>query len=124
MIEHVAMADDIYPLLAHALGLDRSGKPYRNHYLCAAQGATTALWLKAVDMGLAVENRLPSFVDSGRLFTVTEVGRDAAIEIWKAKQPKLTRGQKRYRRWVEIADAVDMTFGEWLKGGCKWLDDA
>lgn len=30
--------------------------------------------------------------------------------------PTLTRGQKRYRAWLEVADVVG-PFGEWLKAG-------
>lgn len=29
----------------------------------------------------------------------------------------LTRGQKRYQRWLDVADATGESFGEWLRRG-------
>lgn len=106
----------ILEILRHALGRDQYGRSerggdYRNHF-CAGEGsADFALCREAVQCGLMSE-RPPSQLSGGDfVFFVTDAGKAFNSEN-SPPPPRLTRGQKRYRRYID-ADC-DMKFGEWL----------
>ena len=104
-------------ILVHALGLSHERdvhEPTRNHYVSDAPDEDLLGLVKA---GLMQEAPKPPWC-MGRVFIVTDTGRDVAMAEHKARCPKLTRGQARYRRWLGISDAWDTSFGDWLKRGC------
>jgi hypothetical protein len=105
-------------ILQHALGRDQYGKgsDYRNHF-CAREGsADFNLCREAVAQGLMREFR-PSQISGGdHIFVVTDAGK-AYIAENSPSEPRLTRGQRRYRRFLQ-ADS-GLAFGEWLKCGVR-----
>ena len=109
-------------ILQHALGRNEYGRnpdglpDYRNHFCAGEGGADFILCREAVAAGLMREHP-PSEISGGdHIFTVTDAGK-AYIAEHSPPEPKLTRGQERYRRWLDVADVCDITFGEWLKRG-------
>jgi len=103
-------------ILMHTIGLQhRDSTPYRNHYVT---GPDNSECMALVELGLMEVGRRPLFLDEGQwVFRVTEEGRGVAMGAHKRKFPPLSRGAKRYRRWLcGCADVT--TFGEWLKMGC------
>lgn len=105
-------------VLQHALGRDeygrsRGGRPdYRNHF-CAGEGsADFAACREAVALELMVE-RAPNALSGGDyVFFVTDAGK-AYVAGHSHAAPKLSSGQRRYRRYLE-ADTC-LSFGEWLR---------
>jgi hypothetical protein len=47
-------------------------------------------------------------------FFVTDAGKKVALD----GLPKLSRSQERYRRWLDVADVTNQSFGDYLKAGC------
>lgn len=98
-------------ILQHALGVDQYGRgqQYRNHY-CAG-GEDVADCAELVALGY-----MRSFQGGAMLpyynCIVTDEGRAAMLRESPAP-PKLTRSQKRYRKW--ISEDSGLKFGEWLK---------
>ena len=106
----------ILDILQHALGRDQYGRgsDYRNHYCTGEGSADFALCREAVAAGLMRE-RPPSHVSGGdHVFVVTDAGK-AYIAEHSPPEPKLTPGQARYRRWLFVADACGLSFGDWLR---------
>lgn len=48
-------------------------------------------------------------------YRLTDRGKQVAAELKATREPKLTRAQLRYRKWLHDASEV-MTFGDFLKG--------
>jgi len=98
-------------ILQHALGVDQygRGRQYRNHFCAGADDETICRELVA--FGYMQQHPttqwLPYFNCS-----VTDAGK-AAMTRESPKPPKLTRGQRRYREWLRVADLI--SFGDWLK---------
>jgi hypothetical protein len=98
-------------ILQHSLGVDQygCGRMYRNHF-CAGVGDETTC-RELVAMGYMRQHEttqwLPYFNCS-----VTEEGK-AAVLRESPKPPKLSRGQKRYRAFLN-ADS-GLRFGDWMK---------
>jgi hypothetical protein len=114
----------ILHILQHALGRDEHGRnpnggpDYRNHFCTGEGGTDFALCREAVAAGLMREHA-PSEISGGdHIFTVTDAGK-AYVSEHSPPEPKLTAGQQRYQRWLDISDVCDITFGEWLKAGGK-----
>lgn len=118
----------VLAILQHALGRDEHGrsphpvgKPvndpdYRNHYCTGEGSADLALCREAVAQGLMVEHA-PSEISGGDfIFTVTAAGK-AFIAEHSPAPPKVSRGKARYLRWLEVSDAYDVSFGDWLRAG-------
>lgn len=108
-------------VLQHALGRDEYGEnphgreDYRNHF-CTGEGSEDfALCREAVAQGLMREYP-PSEISGGdHVFTVTDAGK-AYITEYSPPRPRRTRGQERYRKYLDSAAAdCGMTFGEWLR---------
>ena len=101
-------------LLWHALGLSHhcgTTEPHRNHYVT---GPAAGPILDLVRGGLMEECDLRSWMEaSSRLFVVTAAGREHALRTFHEAAPKLTRSQRRYRRYLN--EDSSLTFGEWLK---------
>jgi len=116
-----AQTDRILAILQHALGRDQHGKPrkgydYRNHF-CAG-GDDLATCREAVSLGLMQEHPASAISGGYPVFTVTAAGKKYIAEH-SPPEPKLSPGQKRYRRWLHVEDATGETFGEWLKRESK-----
>jgi len=107
-------------VLQHSLGRNQYGKnpnvreDYRNHY-CASEGHHSfAACREAVALGLMLE-WTPSEISGGDyVFVVTYAGRAYVAEHSPA-EPKRSRGQDRYRRY--LAADCGKSFCEWLRAG-------
>ncbi len=99
---------ELLHILQHSLGVNEygQGSKYRNHF-CAG-GKDEQKCRELVSMGLMTENkRFPSPLSGGSpVFHVTKEG-EAAIEKFSLKPPKLTRSQKRYRRYLDMSDCFE-----------------
>jgi hypothetical protein len=112
----------ILHILQHTLGRNQYGKnpngraDYRNHYCAGESTDDFAKCREAVAQGLMREYPPREISGGDHIFVVTDAGK-AYISEHSPPEPKLTRGQKRYREWIGSAAANfgDMTFGEWLK---------
>lgn len=108
-------------VLQHALGRDQYGKSrdgradYRNHF-CPGRGSVDfATCREAVAQGLMIEHPPRALSGGDHVFTVTEAGK-AYVAANSLPEPKLTRGQRRYREWLGSAAAdCGVTFGAWLR---------
>lgn len=97
-------------ILQHALGVDQfgQGQIYRNHFCAGGDDEPTCRELVALGfMETFTRKWLPYYN-----CLVTEAGKAAMLEHSPAP-PKLTRGQQRYRRFLDADSGV--SFGEWLK---------
>jgi len=111
-------------VLQHALGRDEYGRSrsksaepgedYRNHYVAGEGHHSFHLCREAVAQGLMVEHAATPISGGDLWFHVTEAGK-AYIAQYSPKPPTLTRGQRRYRQYLDESDCTDETFGEWLK---------
>lgn len=101
-------------ILQHSLGLEDHGQgtPYRNHFVTGPGSADHDHCMALVAAGLMTRRPGSALTGVDDLFTVTEAGR-ALVAEHSPPPPRLTRGQIRYRRYLD-ADS-GLTFGEWLK---------
>lgn len=102
-------------VLQHSLGLDQygNGSRYRNHF-CAGPGSSDfKLCAQATELGLMVARGPRAITGGDHLFSVTTAG-DEFIAQHSPIPPKLTRGQRRYRAYLAVADCFE-SFGHWLK---------
>jgi len=104
-------------ILQHAMGMDRYGRrgrgSERNHYCAGGDDVADCAELVAIGYMRSFRREwLPYFN-----CVVTKDGWEA-VRRESPVPPRLTRSQKRYRRWLEVADACNCTFGEWLRGNC------
>lgn len=107
----------ILAILQHALGRDEygHGTDYRNSFVTGPGGGCFALCNEAVAQGLMTDRGAVEMYDGDHVFTVTDAGK-AYIAEHSPRPPKLTPGQVRYRRWLQVSDCYPgLTFGEWLK---------
>jgi hypothetical protein len=110
-------------ILQHALGRDEHGrlsrgatKEYRNHF-CAGEGsADFSACREAVAQGLMTEHPPRAISGGDYIFTVTPLGK-AYVVANSPDPPKVSRGRQRYRKWLDVSDAYDIKFGDWLKVG-------
>lgn len=114
----------ILHILQHALGRNRYGKSpngrpdYRNHF-CAGDGSGDfVLCREAVAQGLMREHPPREISGGDHVFVVTDAGKTYIAEH-SPPEPARTRGQERYRRFLD-ADS-GLSFGEWIKsaGGAQ-----
>lgn len=104
------MTQEQLQILQHSLGVDQygQGEQYRNHF-CAG-GSDENICRELVALGYMQQHRttemLPYFNCS-----VTEEGK-RAMAAESPTPPKLTRSQKRYRRFIN--EDSGMSFREWL----------
>jgi hypothetical protein len=110
---------DILHILQHAIGRNEYGKPkngnkdYRNHFCTGAGSTDFDTCREAVSLGLMTEHPPRAISGGDHIFRVTEAGK-AYIAKNSPPEPKVTRSQARYRRFLNTA-ADFMTFGEWLR---------
>jgi hypothetical protein len=107
------MKQELLQILQHSLGVDEfgEGEQYRNHFCAGIDDLALCRELKS--LGLMDEFPPTKFIPYPT-FVVTRIGKDAMKEA-SPRAPKLTRGQERYRRWLDVSDVCDISFGEWLK---------
>lgn len=116
----------ILHILQHALGRDEYGQTrsrgghgaedYRNHYVAGEGHHSFALCRQAVSNGLMIEHP-PSDLSGGDcVFVATEAGKEYITKN-SPRPPKLTRGQKRYRKWLDGPADFGVSFGDYLKRG-------
>lgn len=108
----------ILHILQHALGRNQYGKnpdgraDYRNHF-CAGEGsADFAMCRDAVALGLMRECPPREISGGDYIFVVTDAGM-AYIASNSQPEPKVTRGQQRYKRFLRTDPGL--SFGEWLR---------
>lgn len=101
-------------VLQHSLGVDKygQGNQYRNHFVTGMGSDDWPICIGLCALGLMQDHGVNALAGGDHCFTVTERGK---LEMAKQSEnpPKLTRSQKRYRKFLE-ADS-GMKFGEWLK---------
>jgi len=111
------MREALLHILQHSLGLDRHGfykgsrEGYRNHFASGPDCYHYALCRELVAMGFMVEHPPRDWMTYS-CFVVTDTGR-AAVEAQSPPEPKLTRSQKRYRRFLRVD--CGLSFREWLR---------
>jgi hypothetical protein len=103
-------------ILQHSLGVDQYGlgPRYSNHFVTGPGSIDYDNCLALVDDGLMKRQSGSMLTGGGDVFFVTDAGKKFVAEH-SPPPPKLTRGQRRYREWLE-GPADFMTFGAWLRG--------
>lgn len=98
------MKPELLQILQHSLGLDQYGlgRRYRNHFV--AGGDDEFKCRELVVLGFMCEVRMASEL-TGELpcFAVTKAGVEA-IKVNSPAAPKLTRGQQRYKRYLQYCE--------------------
>lgn len=102
----VKISTDLLDILQHSLGLNQygGGNQYRNHYVAGADDVAKCRELVA--MGYMVERPSTELTGFGPLFHVTPAGIDA-VALQSPAPPKLTRSQKRYLEYLNVADSFE-----------------
>ena len=103
-------------ILQHSLGVDQygRGRQFRNHFVGGAEECRPL-----VALGYMTEHSASELTGGDPWFRVTESGKSAMLAE-SPKPPKLSRSQKRYRRFLD-ADS-GLTFIEWLRV-CPVIED-
>lgn len=110
------MTKEQLQILQHALGVDEHGRTprgftlYTRNHFCAG-GADEAACRELVALGYMEQHPTTSWLPYYNC-SVTQAG-IKAMHKKSPPAPKLSRGQERYRRFLE-ADSSS-SFGEWLK---------
>lgn len=103
-------------ILQHSLGVDKygQGNQYRNHFV-TGEGSTDYPDCEAlVRAGLMVRQKGGRLTGGDDAFFVTEEGK-RYVATNSPPAPKLTRGQQRYREWLNVSDATGETFIEFCR---------
>lgn len=103
-------------ILQHSLGLDRygSGNQYRSHFITGEGSDDFEDCRALVADGLMAERTGGDLSGGNSIFLVTPKGIDfvALNSPARPPQPKLTRSQKRYQKFLD-AD-TGLSFSEWI----------
>lgn len=100
-------------VLHHALGIDaEQRKPYRRHFMTGEGTTDYPVCMSLVELGLMVRRESGLLAKGDYYFIVTEEGERKGVELLPPA-PKLTRSQKRYRRFLD-AD-MGISFREFLQ---------
>jgi hypothetical protein len=108
-------------ILRHALGYDSAGNDRyhgaptderRNRFVTGPGSDDWATCQSCVAEQWMVDAGTSPLLGGDHLFQVTDAGR-ALVLKHKPAQPKLSRSQQRYRRFLRVD--CGMRFGEWLK---------
>lgn len=102
-------------ILQHSLGVDQYGQGtnYRNHFVAGAGGPDDVRCRILVSHGYMSLGRKDDLSGGEQTYHVTPAG-IVAMHRESAKPPKLSRGQQRYRDWIDRTSEFE-TFGEYLK---------
>jgi hypothetical protein len=102
-------------IIQHSLGADEFGRggQYRNYFVTGEGSQDHPICMEGVDRGLMEVRRAKYELYGGDdVFVVTEAGKQ-----WMAQNspqpPKLTRGQSRYRDWLD--EDSSESFGDYLR---------
>ena len=106
----VPSAEQVH-ILRHSLGLTYGDTIYRNHFVTGEGSDDHPHCMALVEAGLMRRTEPNAATGGMDLFRVTEAGKAVAV----AHSPKLTRGQRRYREWLDVSDVTGLSFGDWLK---------
>jgi hypothetical protein len=106
-------------ILQHSLGLNQygQGEMYRNYFATSTEGKDYRDITELVNAGLMQDHGENKIYGGMHVFSVTEKG----IEYVKSEsplpppEPKMTRSQKRYKRFLEYGDGFN-SFIEF----CRW----
>jgi hypothetical protein len=111
----------ILSILQHALGRDQygiqrknGGVDYRSHYVASEGGDSIKLCREAVEQGLMTERKASDLTGGDPCFFVTQKGVDY-VALNSPPELKLTRGQIRYRKWLDLDGMTGESFGDYLK---------
>lgn len=104
-------------ILQHALGVGDYGdkESHRNHFVSGEGGSDHKACLSLVDLGLMRVHVMSKGLTGGDdCFTVTPKGIDyvALNSPMRPPEPKMTRGQKRYREY-QLSECCE-SFAEWM----------
>jgi len=99
-------------LMHHTCGL--SNGESRNWFVTNPTSKDGVEFEKLINGGLAIKQAAPSWAGDKVIYSLTEKGKQIAKDTMP-KPPKLTRGQKRYKRFLEYGDCFD-SFIEF----CRW----
>lgn len=101
--------------LRHMLGLDADHRsPWRNYYVIG-EGPNAEIDA-LVARGLVEQTRRPGFLDiSDRVYMATAAGIAEALAENASLHPQRSRSKTRYLNWLNVADALGCSFGEYLK---------
>lgn len=105
-----------FEILCHTLGFDSKGggRCYRNHFVAGPGHDDYPVLMKCVEAGLMTRRDGSCLTGGDFLFMATDAGR-AYVADNRPPPEKLTRSQKRYRKFLEIDSGL--SFGELLKRG-------
>jgi hypothetical protein len=122
MTDPFSISPDKLHILRHTIGYDDNGGdryPHarslderRNYYVTSPAGKDGKLCQELCAEGCLLDRGV--WTPGEHLYQITDAGR-AVVNLHKTIAPKLTPGQRRYRRFLE-ADS-GMSFKEWLKHG-------
>lgn len=95
-------------ILQHSLGVDQYGRgeQYRNHFATGSGGSDWDICQELAGLGLMKRYEPKAWMGGMYCFVVTEEGKAFVAENSPAP-PKLTRSQKRYRRYLEYGEGFD-----------------
>jgi hypothetical protein len=109
------LREELLHILQHSLGLDEhgQGRAYRNHFVTDGESADGRMCRDLVALGF-MDEHAPRSALTGEMpwFTVTPLG-ESAVRTQSPPPPKLTAGQKRYKRFLR--EDSSQSFGEWLR---------
>jgi hypothetical protein len=111
----------ILEMLQHALGRDQygiqrknGGEDYRNHYIAGEGGDSIKLCRESVALGLMTERKASDLTGGDPCFFVTSKGVDY-VAFNSPPEPKLSAGQIRCRKWLDLDGMTGESFGDYLK---------
>lgn len=108
------MNEKLLHILQHSLGADEYGRGggYRDHFVTGEGSKDHSDCMELVEAGFMTRRANIEMYGGMDFFRVTEAGKAAMIQQ-SPQPPKLTKGQQRYRDYLD-ADC-SMTFIEYLK---------
>jgi len=108
------MATEQLHILQHSLGLDQYGRGtfYRNRFVTGVGSKDHPDCMALVDLGHMKRVANVKMFGGDDYFTVTETGKQAAVEHSPAP-PKLTRSQQNYQDWLNYDSSL--SFIEYMK---------
>jgi len=102
-------------ILQHSLGVDQygQGNQYRNHFAASSGDKDFDRCQRLVEMGFMANLGQREIWGDLHCFIVTPAGVEA-VAVESPRPPKLSRGQKRYREYLKIADCFE-NFRDFLR---------
>jgi hypothetical protein len=107
---------EMLSVIQHSLGVDKFGQgdQYRDHFVTGEGSTDWPICMEATGLGFMKRHASPAHFGGNDFFIVTDAGR-----VWMAENsppaPKLTRGQRRYREWLNISDVYDISFIDYCR---------